>query len=333
MTSAQSSAARPTTPGAALLRPVTPARYVGRVGALAVALGIGAWVAYAPTMAQADSGTEGSIPSESASATAPRASAHSRAPRTAARPSAPRAASTAPKSSPAVGRGSLAVAAPAAVLAGASAVGLPHADTKSVAPQAESLVGTALSHARRERSSASRSAAEVSANSVVGTPTAAAASLGNPVADFVRFFIGNGTADNVNGGLLIGNGFNFDALSCTGGLACNGGTGGLIGNGGNGFNGGNGGSAGWFGNGGAGGNGLTGGNGGNGGNGGLLIGRGGLGGVGGNATGATDSVAGSGGNGGNGGLLAGNGARGGGGGFGNYGGSGGTGGNGGSVGA
>jgi hypothetical protein len=103
------------------------------------------------------------------------------------------------------------------------------------------------------------------ANSVVGTPTAAAASLGNPVADFVRFFIGNGTADNVNGGLLIGNGFNFDAVSCTGGVACTGGTGGLIGNGGNGYNGGNGGSAGWLGNGGAGGNGLTEGNGGNGG--------------------------------------------------------------------
>ncbi len=60
----------------------------------------------------------------------------------------------------------------------------------------------------------------------------------NPIADAVRFFIGNGTATNPNAGVLIGNGFNFDATSCTGGTACNGGSGGLIGNGGNGFNGG-----------------------------------------------------------------------------------------------
>jgi len=289
MTSSQTNAGRPTTPGAPLLRPVNPARYVGRVGALAVALGIGAWVAYAPAAALADTGTEGSTPSESASATAPRASAHSRAPRAAARTSA----ATAPKSSSTVGRGIVAVAAPAAVLAGSSAVGAPHSNTNPVAPQAEPLAWTALAYARRDRSSAPRSAPAaststsrvivpgVAANSVVGTPTAAAASLGNPVADFVRVFIGNGTVDNANGGLLIGNGFNFDALSCTGGVACNGGTGGLIGNGGNGYNGGNGGSAGWFGNGGAGGNGLAEGNGGNGGNGGFFIGRGGLGGVGG----------------------------------------------------
>jgi hypothetical protein len=118
---------------------------------------------------------------------------------------------------------------------------------------------------------------------VTVTPAAANATT-NPISELVRYLIGNGTVDNPNGGVLLGNGFNYDATSCVGGGPCNGGSGGLIGNGGNGFNGGNGGSSGWFGNGGAGGNGIPGGGtGGNGGNGGLFFGNGGVGGAGGGA--------------------------------------------------
>ena len=129
----------------------------------------------------------------------------------------------------------------------------------------------------------------------------------NPIADLVRLFVGDGTADHPDAGILIGNGYSFTSYEgvCTSG-ACNGGNGGLIGNGGNGFNGGNGGSAGWFGNGGDGGAGVAGindGAGGDGGDGGLLTGDGGRGGDG--------AAGGRGGNGGRAGLLIGSGGNGG----------------------
>ena len=75
-----------------------------------------------------------------------------------------------------------------------------------------------------------------------------AAARARPVLNFIRLFIGNGTAANPNAGLLVGNGFSYDAGTCTGTAACAGGRGGfLVGNGGNGWNGGSGGSAGLFG--------------------------------------------------------------------------------------
>ena len=107
-----------------------------------------------------------------------------------------------------------------------------------------------------------------------------ASAISNPVADFIRIFIGNGTADNPNGGILFGNGFSYTGATCTAGVACDGGNGGLFGSGGSGYNGGNGGSAGLFGNGGKGGAGINGGAGGAGGNGGLFLGNGGNGGAG-----------------------------------------------------
>ena len=120
--------------------------------------------------------------------------------------------------------------------------------------------------------------------------------------DEFRLF-GNGTAENPNAGILFGNGFSWDASSCTGGTACHGGDAGLWGgNGGNGFNGGNGGSAGWFGDGGNGGAGLPGGDGGDGGNGGSIFGTGGNGGNGGAAL-VAGSTPGRGGDGGTGGLF------------------------------
>jgi hypothetical protein len=159
-----------------------------------------------------------------------------------------------------------------------------------------------------------------------GAPASKASSTGNAVGWYpglvISIFISNGTAANPDAGLLIGDGFSWDATSCTKDTNCTGGRGGfLYGNGGNGWGGkvvvdqkvisyGNGGSAGLVGNGGNAGPSLrpTAGlygsyAGGNGGNGGLLFGNGGNGGA---ATTGLD-----GGNGGNGGLLFGVGGRGG----------------------
>jgi hypothetical protein len=52
-------------------------------------------------------------------------------------------------------------------------------------------------------------------------------------------FVSNGTEDNPNGGILVGNGFSYDATTCPTG-SCDGGKGGILGNGGNAYNGGNG---------------------------------------------------------------------------------------------
>jgi hypothetical protein len=90
---------------------------------------------------------------------------------------------------------------------------------------------------------------------------------------------GDGTAEHPDAGLLFGNGFSWDALSCTGTAVCHGGNAGLLGgSAGHGFNGGHGGAAGLFGRGGDGGDGLPGTNGGDGGRGGLISGDGGDGG-------------------------------------------------------
>ncbi len=174
---------------------------------------------------------------------------------------------------------------------------------------------------------------------LVTRPAAQTTAAGSPtVADWqpgsvIRLFIGDGTADNPNAGILLGNGYSYTGYggACTSG-ACNGGNAGLIGKGGSGYQGGSGGSAGWFGNGGSGGSGGTG-NGGDGGAGGLFVGNGGAGGTGGNAPGSGGN-GGPGGAGGDAGLLSllGNGGSGGHGGAAGAGGSGGTGGAGGAAG-
>ena len=167
-------------------------------------------------------------------------------------------------------------------------------------PAAAPLEWTALAVSRRELG-AHRTTVAAAAVTTSGEPlTPAAATVGsNPIADLLGFFIGNGTAQNPNGGILIGSGYSYTNGDCpNGATSCNGGNAGLIGNGGNGFNGGNGGSAGWFGHGGNGGTALTaGGTGGNGGAGGLFLGSGGNGGNGG-------SAGGTGGNGGSAGSLS-----------------------------
>ena len=177
-------------------------------------------------------------------------------------------------------------AAPAAIpLPGAvsGSVGLPaspRADSGSDAPAAAALAWAALAVSRREVATGSQPAAsaaaattsgEPPAGSVVGTPIA------NPLQDFIRIFIGDGTAANPNAGVLIGTGYSWTAQTCNQGAACNGGQAGVLwGSGGSGFNGGNGGSAGLLGSGGAGGAGIAevnGGAGGAGGRGGLLWGN------------------------------------------------------------
>ncbi|TXI38510.1 MAG: PE family protein, partial [Mycobacterium sp.] len=68
--------------------------------------------------------------------------------------------------------------------------------------------------------------------------------VANPVTDFIRIFIGDGTASNPNGGRLIGSGYSWTADTGAGVTACTGGNGGFIGNGGSGYNGGDGGAGG-----------------------------------------------------------------------------------------
>ncbi|MBU3749719.1 MAG: hypothetical protein FGM52_04585, partial [Mycobacterium sp.] len=163
------------------------------------------------------------------------------------------------------------------------------------APAAAPLAWTAVAASRRElggRSSTVKPAATTTSSDPVTpvsvySPAVSAigkAAAANPFQNFIRIFIGNGTAENPDAGLLIGNGFSWDATTCNQGVACRGGQAGLLfGNGGNGFNGGSGGSSFLFGDGGAGGAGIAGVNNGLGGSGGLagvLWGNGGAGGAG-----------------------------------------------------
>ncbi len=169
------------------------------------------------------------------------------------------------------------------------------------APAATAVAWTALAASRRELDAQSSTAGPAATTTA---PQPMAKATLTPIQDFIGIFIGNGTAANPNAGLLIGNGFSWTADTCNKGKACSGGRSGLlVGNGGNGFGGGNGGSAGLLGDGGAGGSGLSGGDGGNGGDGGLIAGSGGAGGVGGSSS-AAGATAGTGGKGGNAGLFA-----------------------------
>ena len=225
--------------------------HVGRIGALAVALGIGS--ATAVGLAASASAETGDTASERTTSTSRGTDPGKPARR------AVSATSTRVSSAPQVGARSKPAA--AAVMA-----------------------------PRRAQSPAAPSVAAASAPSTPQVPKPES---------FLRLFVGNGTADNPNAGILMGNGYSYTSYggACTSG-ACTGGNAGLVGNGGNGFAGGNGGAAGWFGDGGAGGAATTpGGTGGSGGSGGLFSGNGGPGGAGG------DAVSGSGGNGGNGGDV------------------------------
>lgn len=306
-------------------------RYVGRVGALAVALGIGAAAAAVPVVAFADttgsagvtgaSDTTGNAASRTGVPAGPRAaqsagtSDAASAGRTRANrrsmtvPQAPVASTPVSVSVPAasalpvkptaapinsVGRSRLARA---AASAGGSVVRSPN----TAAPAAAPLAWTAAAFSRRELGAKTSSAAAGS-TTTSGEPAARATTTTR------RGLFGNGTAASPDGGWLIGSGYSYTAYAgaCTSG-ACDGGKGGLFGKGGNGFNGGNGGAAGWFGSGGDGGAGVAtvnNGAGGSGGAGGLFTGNGGKGGAGADAILWLGGTAGNGGAGGNTGALS-----------------------------
>ena len=217
--------------------------YVGRVGALAIALGIGSAVAVGlAASASADTGDAES-------------------PQTAATKSPARASSA-----------------------------------QQVTARDKPAAASAVAPRRQALAVSDQAFRPQAAPSTAAVSTARASALVQP-GSILRAFVGDGTADNPNAGVLWGNGYSYTAYAgaCTSG-ACNGGSGGVVGNGGDGFAGGNGGAAGWFGTGGAGGSATTaGGAGGKGGSGGLFFGSGGTGGAG------ADAVAGNGGDGGDGG--------------------------------
>ena len=253
------------------------ARSVGRVGALAVTLGVGAAIASMSAVAFADTAdSDGS------------ASVASAGPSSASSPSAHRGT-----------RGYSAVQQRLSANRGGPVVTFGVRPPLPAAAQQKALAPSALS--RGDLGSATQTAPA----SAVPSPNAAAIGTWQP-GSIIRQFIGNGTASDPNGGMLIGNGYGWTAATCpTGG--CIGGDGGLLGNGGDGYGGGNGGSAGWFGKGGNGGDGLTGlpgGAGGDGGTGGMVLGNGGNGGSGGSAPSGGAAAGGSGGHGGSTGALS-----------------------------
>jgi hypothetical protein len=256
--------------------PVGGGRFVGRVGALAVALGVGSAIAAIPTAFADAPGISDSSGSAGASASEPaRVSA---APNRGAARSGARAAS--------------ARAAASATIKTVSATPLSSLGSRNTddAPAAAPLAWTVAAVSRRELGTKTRTATPAATLSTgepaTFTPRAAQVSAPSAAATWqpgsvLRVFVGNGTAENPNAGILLGNGYTYTgyAGACTSG-SCDGGTGGFIGNGGNGYNGGNGGAAGAFGSGGAGGDGITAVAGGTGGRGGLIVGDGGQGGAG-----------------------------------------------------
>lgn len=355
------------------------ANYVGRVGALAVALGVGGAIVALPAVAGADPGADSAAGADtSVAAPSPRTSrgqssgrtAERRAvpadttrdrgnrnavappaeTRTAARPEVPisrvEVRDPDPIDDPPSAAGKVAPAAPVAATVEIAAIAAPPAPVIAAADATGTLSADGASTSLSGSSSDpgiplvapfAWAALAASRREQVGA-AAAIPDMVTQIAVAIRFFIGDGTADNPHAGILYGNGYSYTTHegACVSG-ACDGGNAGLIGNGGNGFQGGNGGSAGWFGNGGNGGAGVAGinsGAGGDGGAGGLLMGNGGNGGKGVSALSAFGN-GGAGGNGGSAGLfsLQGDGGHGGSGGAGGTlsgsGGNGGDGGNGG----
>ena len=286
-------------PGGIAKRPgstTSTAMNVGRVGALAVALGVGIAIASMPATAHADTDSPGP------SATADRPSAGSRA---ASRPRTATAPARAARSSGAPASAAARLARDGSAFSGTAARAVPGTPVTQAGPRPR-LVGLGLaapvSDSDVPASAPPLWAALAVARRESGSPEAAAAGA-NPIADFIRAFFGDGTADHPDAGLFVGNGFSYDESTCIGVTVCDGGNSGWFGNGGNGFNGGDGGHAWFFGDGGDGGGGLSGQHGGKGGRGGLFFGNGGQGGPGGDAT-AIAGVGGDGGDGGSVGLLS-----------------------------
>jgi hypothetical protein len=321
----------------------------GRIGALAAAVGVGAALASMPAVASAETDSSGSR--SAASASAPGGSRPERAGRSAGpvrstqRPGAARRASSDPVKPivhppdsgaraviglPAAGIADRSPAIPDTPTASADAntesdlvAGPERSGGDPASPAASPLMWAGAASARRDIGDLSgpprRIATAVHSSAPADPPAAAMTGVGfgSGLGSLFASLFGDGTAENPDGGILVGNGFSYDAETCPGVTACTGGSGGLLlGSGGSGWNGGAGGSAGWIGNGGNGGAGVLGGAGGAGGNGGVFLGNGGNGGAGGAAVisgdpGGNGSVGGNGGAGGHGSYLLGAGGDGG----------------------
>ncbi len=257
------------------------AGYIGRVGGLAIALGVGSVIASLPVAAADTGGSAGS----SDAATSRAAGAH--------RVTAPTGRSQQRSNHGATSvRPTAAVknSHPAASGNQVSAVNV--ADTASPVPLSRLVTD----------GGGGDPAAPVAAAGLAAARRELSGSSADAVGRIVGVFFGNGTADHPNGGLIAGNGYTWTAETCPE-ASCTGGNAGMFGSGGGGYNGGNGGAAGLFGNGGGGGAGVAAGlSGGNGGRGGLFLGNGGDGGAG--ATGGTGQVGGNGGTGGSAGVLS-----------------------------
>lgn len=260
--------------------------HIGRVGALAVTLGVGVAIWSLPAMAFAD--TTGSAGS---SATGEKSSASTgRGPAAATRQ--PREVRATRVGTPDTGGARSIAAAPETTTRAAAKhlTSVGHIDRTSGrspdSPAAAPLMWAVAGAARRgnDPDSAFAVVAPTDGTAVTSVPvTASAVAAAGATWSLWDVFFGNGTAEHPNAGLLVGNGYSWTAQTCTGATACDGGASGLVGNGGNGYNGGNGGSAGLFGNGGNGGAGIltvNSGLGGSGGSGGVVKGNGGNGGAG-----------------------------------------------------
>lgn len=328
-------------------RSTSYAARVGRVGALAVALGIGSAIAAIPHALADTTGSSGA-PGASASGSTS-GDARTAGVNKAAKSPAPPSAASAGKllSSSSFDDYDRDQEVPAAVPVMLSAAGLTRHDVGGGASNGPKFPDSSIADLIG-------SDTESPSDRTLFDPNAGKGNAPRSVlSNIVNHYFGNGTAEHPDGGILLGNGYSWTYETCT--TVCDGGNGGIFGSGGNGFNGGNGGSAGWFGHGGAGGDALiAGGRGGDGGRGGVLTGDGGAGGAGavavdtvqvggrgghggnsgyfgkGGAGGrggdamaigndlARSGIGGAGGDGGNGGLLSGDGGRGGDGGSANF---------------
>ena len=282
-----------------------PARTVGRTGALALALGVGAVIVALPAIASAD--PRGSAASSDAGPARPAAATSRGVTHPGAR--APQGRDTATPSAasrtrvPNVGAAAAITPTPAAKPpasrrnAGAAA----RPDSDQPEPAAAPVASVAAAAAKvpdpvggGSGSGGSPSGGDVPAAAALGGSApaagrrqlgAASAAAARPIQNLIGTFVSDGTPEHPNAGLLIGDGYSWTAATCNQGAACTGGRSGLLlGNGGNGFAGGSGGSTGLFGDGGDGGAGVNGGAGGQGGRGGFFYGIGGAGGAGGSAT-------------------------------------------------
>jgi len=190
-------------------------RYIGRVGALAVALGVGSAIAAMPVAFADETGSAGSSGASSSDT-----KTSTKAP---ARRQANRAAAGSADSSSAAPSNSSSTPGAAASSGGVDRVGGGLA----------SWLSTGSDSPAATRNGAASSGTKFSSSTSTGQLTSAATAA--PIASasgFLGFFVGNGDEDSPNGGILLGNGYTWTGYGgvCTTG-ACNGGNGGLIGNG------------------------------------------------------------------------------------------------------